>query len=268
MQTGSTSRGSRKSRSLAHSLSATDQSSCRADSGQFAKGPHEPDGLRPELIEHGPPVGGELIVQELIEVRHAADAVVGTRVIDAGRFERTDEPLAPVETNLNREGKPRLQPDMHQSELAVVEVVIQMQALAPPAFQPNGLRLTIASDPERHAGVDGRENTDASVPNAVRLSNPNRNVLIAEMGVVNVLDFTALPPRGLQRQPDQLTANVFGVFVKVVHGDFDAVKISVEPARTDDTVEDAAKQQSIKPGEDTHDTASEISHKIPHGVAS
>jgi len=74
----------------------------------------------------------QLLLQQLLRFSTVLDpnkTVIPLLVSNAGLIRLPSQPLAAIETNVNAEGKPSLDPYMQLPKLRVCEVVIQMGAL-------------------------------------------------------------------------------------------------------------------------------------------
>jgi hypothetical protein len=78
------------------------------------------------------------------------------------------QPLVPVHVDLELEGKPRLQLDMDQAEIAVHEVVVEEETLAFGGL--NEGRALLPAEGEGPAGFERREDSDQAVLDVVALS--------------------------------------------------------------------------------------------------
>src|SRR6266480_688113 len=85
-------------------------------------------------VERSRPVGVELIVHQVLRelgVSKPGEAVVRTfEVVLAFAQQLTGKPLASVDTDLNREREPGLDAGVHETELWIKPVVIEMKTLA------------------------------------------------------------------------------------------------------------------------------------------
>src|SRR5207247_11148418 len=85
------------------------------------------------------------------EILVVEDTVVDLREATAVPTQLLRQPLAPIDTDLDREGQPRLHADMHQAEIMVPVVEIQMHAPTFAGDQLQAPRLAIPEHPNRPA---------------------------------------------------------------------------------------------------------------------
>src|SRR5262249_34812050 len=117
-----------------------------------------------EAVEHARPVEG---CQAIGESLHAAgilepeEGILEPAVSRAALAHLAGEPLVAVDVDLHREGKPRLHPGVAEAELAVEEVEVEEEALAP--RRPDRWAALAVGQPEAAAGRDGPEDTHEPV---------------------------------------------------------------------------------------------------------
>jgi hypothetical protein len=99
------------------------------------------------------------------------------------------QPLATVEAHLHVEGEPRLETGVHEAEPRVNEVLVQVQALPGPEFQPALLDVPRAVVLEAHARFGRLEETDeARLVERVPQEQISGEVLLARLGRLQVFD--------------------------------------------------------------------------------
>ena len=156
---------------------------------------------------------------------------------------------------------------MHQPKAFVLKVVIQVQALASSALQPDLLGGPVPAHRKRHAGFDGPEHADRAGGDVVSLRDGLGHVRLAHVRAVNVAHLHTERFRLGQRLSDDGLGHLLCMYVKVGHGHLGTVQIPVEPTFTDDTFDKPAKQNPVKSGQDPHDSLPELVYKFLHGVA-
>src|SRR3990172_9063384 len=110
------------------------------------------------------PIRGQLFVHQALGrlgVTQPGEAVVyALEVRAAPAPQLPSQPLATIEADLDVEREPGLQACAHETELRVHEVLVQMQALLWPPFEPALGAVLRAVILEAHAGFDGRQQTN------------------------------------------------------------------------------------------------------------
>src|SRR5438034_526942 len=99
----------------------------------FEKIAHEWIDFLGVTVEQTRPVQRTKPVRELLRSRQVLDPkkrIFPLGIADSVLLQFPGEPLMSVDVNLNLQWKPRLQLDMHQSEITIDEIEIQEQALA------------------------------------------------------------------------------------------------------------------------------------------
>ncbi len=153
-------------------------------------------------------------------------------------------------------------------ELGMDEAMIQMQALG--AFALNGdlLRRPVAADAQRGAGLDGLQHADQALVDLVALGDLGSDILLANLGIIDVFDLAASLACVLRGFVNELPGDLLGVFAEVGHRHTSAVQMaSSVRAGIDDASQESAKAQAIDSGQDTQDTLSELTYNRLHGVA-
>lgn len=89
--------------------------------------------LRHELVHCLRPIRPQLTRKQLLDMRqvgHIHKTIISLFESDSFPRQLSGQPLATVKTDMNREGNPGLQSQMHQSQFAVEHVEVQVRALA------------------------------------------------------------------------------------------------------------------------------------------
>jgi hypothetical protein len=132
---------------------------------------------QPRPVQVGEPIG------QALRSRQVADAdedVVDLGVLDAAGRELARQPLVAVEVDLDLQREPGLHPNVQQTQIAVHEVVVQVQALA-----LGGLHVGLPggeAQRERAARLQGREDTHQTIVDAVTLGDLARGIFLAHLG--------------------------------------------------------------------------------------
>src|SRR5205807_242811 len=79
------------------------------------------------------------------------------------------EPLAPVQTDMERERKPTLEPRVHEADARVEEVVVVVETLAAGRYQHEPTRRAVAMDFVAPAALDGFQRADEARGDPVAL---------------------------------------------------------------------------------------------------
>lgn len=125
-------------------------------------------------VEKAAPIALRQPIHELLcllQVRNVGKAIVSLGVANPSPVHLARQPFASVEANLNRERQPSLQSDMHQAKLAVLIVVIKVQALSFLRKQFQMLRRRIFLQVKRLPWLDTSKDTDQTFSDPLLLPN-------------------------------------------------------------------------------------------------
>ncbi len=195
------------------------------------------------------------------------DAVVVLTIADSRLRQVACQPVSAIQADLHGEGEPGLQPHVQESELGMLEVMIQVCALSPAAFNGNLLGLPIATNPQCGAGLNAPQNADQPLCDLVTSGDFQGDVLFADLRAVQEFDLAPVLAGVPQRLVDQLLRHLLGMLLEVGHAHVGAEQITVQAPRVDNAPQDATEQQPVKSGQDSQDTLSELPYHILHGVA-
>jgi hypothetical protein len=153
-------------------------------------------------------------LRELGFAKPCEAVVVALELSFALGLELSSQPLAAVEADLDVEGKPGLDAGVDPSELGMKAVLVEMEALARPQFQPAQARVLGEVVLEAAAGFDDGEHADQPcvdrmlleelpseglfIPRA-RLQMPDRPIVLAGLCQRSVLELLAGGPNEAQR---------------------------------------------------------------------
>src|SRR5207249_125021 len=115
------------------------------------------------------------------EILDVEDTVVDLREAAAVPTQLLRQPLAPIDTDLDREGQPRLHADMHQAEIMVPVVEIQMRAPTFAGDQLQAPRLSIPAHPKRPAPFHALKDRNQPVAHAIARQNLAGAILFADL---------------------------------------------------------------------------------------
>src|SRR5678816_1277136 len=107
--------------------------------------------LRAQQVQRSWPADLQLLIHQalgVLDVGDPGEAVLATLIGDALAIERARQPLATVEPDLDLEREPGLYSDVHEAEHGMLEVVVQVQALALLHLQLELLGFAVAMQPE------------------------------------------------------------------------------------------------------------------------
>lgn len=105
------------------------------------------------------------------QVGNLGQLVVVPLVGDPALVELTSQPLAPIEVDLDFEGKPTLEPNVHEPEFLVQVVQIVVQALAKLARHVQFVGCLVAADAKSTAGFHHREDTNQTFGDSIAGGN-------------------------------------------------------------------------------------------------
>lgn len=129
-------------------------------------------GLPGQRRQHRWPIGRPLGIRKALssrDVAHTQQAIIALFVGDPFLGQLSGQPLAAVEANLDVEGEPGLEPEVHEAELRMEMVVIVMQALAWAHEEFALARRSVGSNFVAEAGFGGAEDADEARGDAVAL---------------------------------------------------------------------------------------------------
>lgn len=143
------------------------------------------------------------MIEQLLGARIVFDpgkTVVLTQEAQAGGLHLVGQPFAAVQTDLDGEREPALQPGSAEAELGVHPVLIQMQAFARAGPQQQASGLAVGAEAKTPADFDCREQTDQAAANTVAFRDRARQLFLALLPRGQVEDRTFLrDSRGLAR---------------------------------------------------------------------
>jgi hypothetical protein len=212
---------------------------------------------RPVLL--GEAVGEGLGASRVVDTE---ESVVSLLEGDAPLLQFPGEPVVPVETHLNGEGKPALEAQVHEAQLAVDEVEVETQALA---SRVDEARAPLAIDHlETLAGFHCGKHADQSLGDAVAGGDFAGLLLLADgTGQVNVgspgfpselLRVHLHPLGGLLDEALEILDQKPLLVHKVFHG----------PCPTERQV--SFEQYPVKTGNDAPNLAGVLSQESFHGA--
>ena len=146
------------------------------------------------------PVGLELLVHQPlgeVDVLDPREAIVDALEVAAASGELPGQPLAAVEADLDVEREPGLQPDVHEAEDGVQEVLVEVPALGPAQPEPALVLVLGAVVLEAHAGLDRLERAHQALLVGVLCQQRASEILLA-CGARRQLAHRSVIPLGLR----------------------------------------------------------------------
>src|SRR5207247_1065972 len=196
------------------------------------------------------------------------DTVVDLREAAAVPTQLLRQPLAPIDTDLEREGQPRLHEDMHQAEIMVPVVEIQMRAPTFAGDQLQAPRLSIPAHPKRPAPFHALKDRNQPVAHAIARQNLAGAILFADLprreileGSAELLGHRASMRQQLGRQPLGKRAEVRQQDVLLIEPDLQPFPVANRPQRS-------AKSHAIKSCYDPGDAVLVPRHETLHRSSS
>jgi hypothetical protein len=136
-----------------------------------------------QLLAQTDPVGAQLSISQvlgLVKIFQPGKAVIGFAVTQSFLIHLTGQPVMAVEADVDEKGKPSLQPQVYQSKTWVLDVEVQVQALAPFQVRLQLLGLVIASHFVGPARLYTSKDRYQALFNAIALSNFARQVFLGQ----------------------------------------------------------------------------------------
>jgi hypothetical protein len=194
------------------------------------------------------------------------EAVVASVVAQAEGVHLAGEPLVAVEADVDREGEPGLQADMHEAEDGVDLVVVQVQALAWAVDDLEFLGGAVAVNLEGHALFDAAQDPDGSLGDAIALGDGAGLVLETEVVGVDVADLASellgLEQGGLL----EALGDVEAVRGKVLVGDVIGPEVVLQAFVVGQVAQGAAEEEAIEAAEEAEDGGGKALEEGAHGI--
>jgi hypothetical protein len=180
------------------------------------------------------------------ELRDVGHAIVDAGVRHAEPGELLAQPLSAVDTDLHGEGQPGLQTHMHQPEIAIGKIEVQVTAF--PFFdrdvQPT--RRAIGPNGDGSAGLDGAQNTNQPVGDPISLLDRAGTVLFRDPRRQQVLHGTLRVSRQLRSVRLEAGRQGLGVVGKVFQQHMPTAQPDLGTFRVTDRSQRAPKQHAVK----------------------
>jgi hypothetical protein len=107
------------------------------------------------------------------------EAVVALNIVETRAVELPSKPESAVETDHYLKGEPRLQADVHESEIVVLKIEIVMQATSLPEVKIEPVFGGVMTHGISETGFEDRVDTDQSLVDLVTCSEPAGEILFA-----------------------------------------------------------------------------------------
>ena len=104
------------------------------------------------------------------------------------------EPLPAVEAHLNGQGKPGLDPGVHETELGMKKIVIEVETLAAMRLDQEPFGLPVAVHLEGLTGLDAAQDADQTLGQLVPGGYVPSQVVLAHLTGSQIVDGAAKPP--------------------------------------------------------------------------
>jgi hypothetical protein len=216
------------------------------------------------------PAGFELPVQEPLgagPVRDPGEAVVPSSVRQARLVHLPGEPFPAVQADLDREGKPGLDPGVHEPEPRVEPVVVQEQALAPPRDEFQVLGRGVAVDLEAPAGLHAAQHAHQPGADAVAGRDAAGDLLLARLRGGQVLD---RPPQGLGFGQGRLLeppGHLVHVGRELLQQDVVGPEVVLHAHVVHNRAQGPSEDQPVEPGQRAGDLVVVFGDELVHGVS-
>ena len=142
-----------------------------------------------QLLAQTYPVGAQLSIGQvlgLVEIFHPGKPVIGLAVAQPFLIHLTGQPVMAVEADVNEKGEPSLQTQVQQSKAWVLDIEVQVQALAQFQVRLELLGLVIASHFVGPARFHTSKDRYQALFNAIALSDLARQVFLGQGAAVQI----------------------------------------------------------------------------------
>ncbi len=165
---------------------------------------------------------------------------------------------------MNGERQPSLQSNMHQAKLAVLIIVIKVQALAFFRHQLQMLRHPVSLQVKGLTRFDARKHTDQSCFDPILLPDSHRQFFFRSLGRLQVLIWSSQLAGSVLGVFDNPLRQTFSVSSKIFEQDVLAVQENLQPANMGNRTQGAAEQHPIKTPESSSYAANVPLQKTLH----
>src|SRR2546426_939739 len=180
--------------------------------------------------------------------------------------ERGGQPLAPVETDLDREGEPGLEAGVEDAKDAVAVVLVNVETLPWPEPEAALARVRGTMVLETHAGLDGLEGADQAVVHGILGEQAARELLLVGGAGLEVADGAVM----LHRLPERGRLDTFAgrqdVLLEVEEADLGPLQEAEHAPPHHQRQERAANHEAVEPGQHRANERAIASEESVHGV--
>src|ERR1039457_5733576 len=231
-----------------------------------------------DWIEHGGdavqffcPVGRQLLIHQplcLSKVLNPRKTVVLSHVAQSRLIHLPRQPFASVQANLYPEGKPGLNPCVHETEHRMNQVVVQVQTLALFQLEIQFLGLPVRHRLETHARFHAVQHAHQSALNLLFGGKLPRNVLFARRRRRHIPHHPAQFHRSCQRGLLQSAAHTLHMRTEILEHQTAAPKVLFDSPAVGDVqrAQFSPHHQSVEPAQNTVYLVRKLCDKLLHGV--
>ena len=222
-----------------------------------------------ELIEKVAPFAAEHFVGHFLYrlwIFDMQETVFTALIADTGFVHCARKPLPAVHTDLDRARKPTLKSNMHESELSVNEVEVEMETFPFSWDELQLLGLPVLADGVREAWLDTREHADQTGGDAVLCHYLSGNLILGYTWGSNILQGSTVTESillGVLFDHTRLAVNklteVFEQNMIDTEKRFHSLQVADRPERT-------PKDHPIEPAQNVINRISMAMNELFHGV--
>jgi len=228
---------------------------------------------RVESLSHGRksrrPVGLQLLIHQglgFLDFFNPGKTVFLPFIPQTSPIHLARQPFPPVQANLNRKGKPSLNPAVHEAEDRIDPVMVKKQAFADSRLQFEFLLPLVSEHLVTLAGLHDGQDANQSLADVIPLGHLPSQVLLAYLGRGQVHD-GAMQPLGLaQRGGFQLFTLFFKEGTQVFQPHSYVPEVVEHPAFDRQDPQSAAQDQAVESTQMTDDIFLVLLYKLFHGV--
>ena len=207
-----------------------------------------------QLAQFLGPVGLELLIQQVLgapQIGHPQKGVLLLLIRETRLIQLFGQPMSAVEANIDLEGKPGLQTQVHEAELGMLEIEIKMAALARLNLYFKVFGLGVSDDLKGHARFDAIENGNEPLSDLIPAGDFSGQILLAGLAGRD----EEKGPSGFLRQGPGFVFDGFGGALDQLAEIFDqnvaGVQIRLHHLWAIQLAQSAAQSQPIKTGKNS-----------------
>ena len=187
-------------------------------------------------------------------------------IIDAGAIELAGEPELAVHADHDLKWEPRLQPQVHQPELGVLEVEVVMETFSGFKFELEPMRFAVAADEVGQAWLHAVEHADEPFANPVAFGKLAGQRLLALGGRVKVTHRSASAFGEGMRGIAHAVAEAGGVRAKVLQQNAYVAEVPEQKGRLIKVAQAASQPQSVVTADYARDIRAVLRQKTLHAA--